>query len=144
MTGEKFTLRSAVYLILIDSGKVLLLRRFQTGWEDGKYTLIAGHLDGDETIAETMAREAKEEAGIEIEPSDLEVVHTMHRKSDKEYIDFFLTIKKWQGTPEIKEENKCDDMQWFPLDNLPENILPHVKTALENYNKGVSFSEYGW
>jgi 8-oxo-dGTP diphosphatase len=144
MTDEKFTLRSAVYLILIKDGKVLLLRRYQTGWEDGKYTLIAGHLDGGETVAETMSREAMEEAGLGIDTTDLEVVHTMHRKSDKEYIDFFLTIKKWQGDPEIKEKNKCDNMQWFSLNNLPENILPHVKTALENYNKGITFSEYGW
>ncbi len=143
MVDEKFTLRSAVYLILIDSGKVLLLRRFNTGWEDGKYTLIAGHLDGNETVAETMSREAREEAGLEINSTDLKVVHTMHRKSDREYIDFFLTINKWQGTPEIKEENKCDDVQWFPLNGLPENILPHVKTALENYSKGITFSEYG-
>lgn len=144
MVDEKFTLRSAVYLILIDNGKVLLLRRFHTGWEDGKYTLIAGHLDGDETVTETMSREAMEEADLKIDPLDLEVVHTMHRKSDKEYIDFFLTVKKWQGTPKIKEKNKCDDMQWFPLNNLPQNILPYVRTALENFNKGITFSEYGW
>ncbi len=41
--GKRFVLRSACYLILIREGKILLLRRFNTGWEDGKYTLIFGH-----------------------------------------------------------------------------------------------------
>lgn len=66
MNNERFTLRCATYLLLIKSGKILLQRRFNTGWKDGKYTLISGHLDGQETIAQAMVREAEEEAGIPI------------------------------------------------------------------------------
>ncbi len=35
MSNERFTLRAAVYLILIKDGKTLLSRRFNTGWLDG-------------------------------------------------------------------------------------------------------------
>jgi len=48
MSNERFILRCATYLLLIKSGKILFQRRFNTGWEDGKYTLISGHLEGDE------------------------------------------------------------------------------------------------
>lgn len=51
---------------------------------------------------------------------------------------------KWQGKPQIIEHDKCDDMQWFHLKNLPENTLLHIRQALESYANKVPFSEYGW
>lgn len=146
MNRERFTLRAAVYLMLIKDGNILLVRRFNTGWQDGKYSLISGHIDGGETVKQTMVREAKEEAGINLDPRNLHVVRTMHRKSNDnlEYIDFFLTADKWQGKPQIIEHDKCDDMKWFPLKNLPKILLPHIRQAIKNYFNKVSFSELGF
>jgi 8-oxo-dGTP pyrophosphatase MutT (NUDIX family) len=142
---NRFSLYSAVYLILVKDEKVLLLRRFQTGWEDGKYTLISGHLDGNESVASATSREALEEAGIVVDPNDLEVVHTMHQiGNENEYIDFYLVPKNWEGVPSNVEVDKCDDMQWFALDDLPDNLLPVVRVALEKYKNSVTFSEYRW
>jgi 8-oxo-dGTP diphosphatase len=145
MPNERFTLRAAVYLILIKNGKTLLSRRYKTGWMDGKYSLVAGHLDGNETVFDTMIREAFEEAGIKIEKKDLKPVKVLHRNSgDQEYMDFFFLAEKWEGQPTIKEPDKCDDMSWFPLNNLPENTLPYVRDVIENRNDGVPFIESGW
>lgn len=142
---KRFTLKSAVYLILKRKGKILLARRYKTGWMDGKYSLIAGHIDGEESISTSMIREAYEEAGIKVKYEDLIPAHVMHRKSsDTEYIDFFYIAKKWEGEPEIKEPNKCDRMEWFDLDKLPKNLLSYIKKALDNYNNGIAFSEIGW
>jgi 8-oxo-dGTP diphosphatase len=145
MSNERFTLRAAVYLILIRDGKTLLSRRYKTGWMDGKYSLIAGHLDGNETVFDTMIREASEEAGVKIAKRDLKPVKVLHRKSDdQEYMDFFFLAEKWKGEPSIKESDKCDDMSWFPIDDLPENTLPYVKNVIENYKDDVAFIESGW
>lgn len=143
MVNKIFLLWAACYLLLIKRSKILLLRRFNTGWEDGKYTLISGHLERGETVKEAMTREAKEEAGINLDPKNLHVVHVMHRKSNEnlEYIDFFLTVDKWKGAPDIGEKDKCDDMRWFSTDNLPGNLLPHVRQAIECYHKRIYFSE---
>ncbi len=72
-----------VYLVLIREERILLLRRYQTGYEDGNYSLVAGHVEAEETCKEAMIREAEEEAGIEIDYENLEVVHVMHRKIEK-------------------------------------------------------------
>ncbi len=142
---KRFTLKSAVYLILKKQGKILLARRYNTGWMDGKYSLIAGHIDGKESISASMIREAYEEAGIKVKYEDLIPAHVMHRcSSDEEYIDFFYLAKKWEGKPEIKEPHKCDKMEWFNFVNLPKNLLPYIKIALDNYAKAISFSEIGW
>ena len=46
---------SAVYLVLIEDGKILLSRRFNTGFEDGNYSLPSGHLDGFYSLASESA-----------------------------------------------------------------------------------------
>lgn len=142
---ERFKLIPAVYLILRRHDEVLLLRRFNTGYQDGNYALIAGHLDGDELGKTATAREAKEEAGIDINPSDMTFVHVAHRlgrNDDQERVDFFYEASKWQGEVTNMEPNKCDDLSWYPINQLPDNMLPFVRLVLENVAQGISYSEY--
>lgn len=142
---EWFKFISAVHLFLIKDGKVLLLRRFNTGYEDGNYSVPAGHIDGNERATQAMVREAREEVGIMINQNDLKMVHVMHRKkSMEERIDFFFVADKWQGNPKIMEPHKCDDLSWVPIDRLPQNVIPYVRTAVENYRNNTLFSEFGW
>lgn len=95
---ERFKLVVAVHLILVQNEKILLLRRYHTGYEDGNYSLVAGHIDGNESVITAMQREALEEAGITIKKEDLEIVHIMHRNSkDRESIDYFLSCKNYTG-----------------------------------------------
>lgn len=69
----------------------------------------------------------------------------MHRfKPDREYFDIYLRAEKWTGDIANTEPDKCDEIKWFQMDGLPNNILPEVKFALENINKNVHFSEFGW
>ena len=135
-SGERFRPKSAVYLMPMKDNQILLSRRFNTGWMDGMHSLISGHLGGNESVNEAMIREAFEEASIVVNEDDLIPATVIHRKTpDEEYIDFFFVITKWQGEIVIGEPNKCDEMKWFPIDDLPENILPHIKEALSNYEK---------
>jgi len=140
----RFKLVSAVHLFLIKDDKILLLRRFNTGYEDGNYSIIAGHLDGGEEIKTAMIREAKEEAGIDIANEDLSVVQVMHRLSDDERIDFFLQASKWSGEVKNMEPDKCDHLAWYPIDNLPDNIVSYVKRAIKNYGRNSWFDSFGW
>ena len=143
--SDKFTYIGSSYLFLIHDGKVLLQRRFNTGFEDGNYGVPSGHMDGEETVREGCAREMKEEIGIDINPNNLEVVHVMHRKAAKdERFDFFMVAEKYEGEIENKEPDKCDDISWFDLDNLPDNMIDYVRRALEAYKDGIHYSEYGW
>lgn len=144
MQKERFKLRSAVYLLLIKDEKVLLLRRFNTGWMDGKYSLISGHLDGGETVSTAIIREAFEEAKIKIKKEDLIPATVVDRKSDVEYIDFFFVTNKWEGEPTIGEPEKCDDLSWFSINDLPNNLLTFIKEAIENYKNKTAFFESGW
>lgn len=145
---ERFKLIPAVHLLLIKKDEILLLLREGTGWMDGFYSVPAGHLDGGEPASVGTARETLEEIGVKIEPADFRLVHVMHRQRQSstasERIDLFFTPEKWSGEPENIESEKCGGLKWFPLDNLPENMVPYVKSAIEKFRQGDSYSEFGW
>ena len=142
---DNFTYVGASYLFLIENNKILLQRRCNTGFQDGNYGVPAGHLDGGETAREGCVREIKEEIGIDVKVDDLSVVQVMHRKAaNDERVDFFMTTKSYSGDIQNCEPNKCDDLSWFSLDELPENIIDYVKVAIEKYKEGVVYTEFGW
>ena len=123
---------------------MLLLRRFNTGYEDGNYSVPAGHLDGGEQVTQTAIREAREEIGIELAPDDVKVVGIMHRKAEDERIDFFVAATRWAGEPRNCEPDKCDQLRWVDLNTLPESVIPYVRRALENYLAERWFDSFGW
>ena len=131
MSKKRFQMPVAVHLLLIRKGKILLLRRFNTGYEDGNYSVVAGHLDGNEDVKSAMIREAREEAGIDIKPNNIQIVGVIHRKSEGERIDFFLAADSWYNEIVNMEPKKCDDLSWLEIDNLPINIIPYVKRAIK-------------
>ncbi|MDP3795196.1 MAG: NUDIX domain-containing protein [bacterium] len=143
--GERFTLVPEVFLILVRGGEILLARRFQTGYEDGNYYMVAGHVEGRETMREAAAREAKEEAGIIIDPACLEHKLTMHRWcGNHERIGCYFLAPTWAGEAQNREPDKCDDMRWFPLTQLPSNTTPHIRVAVDCYVNGISYVDFGW
>ena len=141
---ERMRAPVTAHLFLLRSGQVLLLRRFQTGYEDGNYSVVAGHLEAGETVYQAAVREAEEEAGVRIRERDLRVVGVMQRKSNDERMDFFLAAPTWEGEVSNREPGKCDGLIWRALDDLPENTIPYVRRAIANYRDGRWFDVYGW
>lgn len=134
----------AVHLFFLRDEHILLLRRFNTGYEDGNYSVVAGHVEAGETVTQAVVREAAEEVGVTLAPQDIQVVHVMNRKSEDERIDFFVLVPRWSGDITNTEPHKCDQLAWFPLASLPPNTIPYVRAALERYQAGGYYSEFGW
>ena len=125
----RFRIVPEVYLVLVRDGRALMLRRFNTGYEDGRYSLVAGHVEGGEALAAAMAREAREEAGLILRPEDLTLVHTMHRRAEEERLGFFFRPERWAGEPVNREPHKCDDLSWFPVGDWPQTTIPYPRGA---------------
>lgn len=137
----------ASYLFLIKEDKVLLLQRANTGYCDGYYSVIAGYLDKWESFTNAMIREAKEEAWIDLDRDKLKVAHIQHRKSDgdgSERVDTYFVATEWNGEIKNTEPDKCSDISWFSLNNLPNDMIDCVRLSLENIKNWVFYSELGW
>jgi 8-oxo-dGTP pyrophosphatase MutT (NUDIX family) len=122
----------------------LLIRRFNTGFADGQYSVPAGHLDGGETVIAAAVREAQEEVGVHIKADCIHFSHVMHRLDGEERVDFFVQVSAWEGEPVNAEPDKCDDIRWVNVDDLPENTVPYIKQALHNHRNKIRFDEFGW
>ena len=125
-----------VILLLMRNGRILLRERVNTGYGDGAYEPPTGQLADQETIVETAIRVASAEAGIVIRTENVSLAHVMHDVSGSGGIAFVLTVSGWQG------EYTSPDARWFPVGNLPTNMLDRSRVALRNYAEGMRFSTY--
>ncbi|HEX2963758.1 MAG TPA: NUDIX domain-containing protein [Ignavibacteriales bacterium] len=141
---ERSLYPAAIHLFFRKGDDILLLRRFNTGYEDGNYSVVAGHVEFGETATQAGIREAKEEVGVTIDPGDLKIHGIMHRKSGDERIDFFAFVDRWEGVIKNMEEHKCDGLLWADIASLPENTIPYIKRALELSEKPLWYEEFGW
>lgn len=133
-----------VHMFFLRGNRILLIRRYQTGYMDGHYSVPAGHLDGNEPVRRAAVREANEEIGVQIDPGDIDFAGVFHRSEGDERVDFFVQVRVWKGEPFNAEPEKCDELRWTEIDDLPENIIPYIRRAIENYQTGVPFEEFGW
>lgn len=133
-----------VHLLFFRGDQVLLLRRFNTGYADGQYSVPAGHLDGGETVIAAARREGREETGVRIDGEDVAFSSVVHRKDGDERVDFFVHVRAWQGEPVNTEPEKCDELRWVSVNQLPANVIPYVRQAIHNHLTGISFNEFGW
>lgn len=138
----------AVQGLVLDGSRVLLARRRGSGYHDGEFGLPAGHVDGGEPLRAALVREVVEEVGIVVRPEDAELVLTAHlapeRPGDREYLHAFFVVRRWDGEPRIGEPEKCDELRWAELDDLPSDTVDHVRAAVEAWRAGQPLLEWGW
>lgn len=143
--NERFKTITAVFTVIEKDGKVLLLRRANTGWLDGYFDLPSGHLEPEESIKEATVRELKEETGLEVKPDDARLINIYqnYHSPERPYIGFIFKADSWTGEPKICEPDKCDEMGFFSLNELPRTT-PYVRLALGNLaSRDVTFSFFG-
>ncbi len=145
--GGHFKAFSAIFPILPrNSGgreEVLLHRRANTGYQDGKWDFAgSGHVDEAETAMQAVVHECEEELGIHVETRDLTFAHVSHRLSkERTYYDLYFIVERYGGTPSIMEPGKSTELRWFPVGDLPEDMIGVRKSALENYRAAKHYSE---
>ena len=135
-----------VYLVLLQGEQILLSLRTNTGYEDLKWSLVAGHVENNESATDALIREAAEEIGIIIDARDLTVSHVMQRKSDRENVDIFISCARWKNKIVNKEPEKCGDLKFFELlnINIGHNIIDYIVTAINYIKNNIFYSEYGY
>lgn len=145
------TYPAAVYLCLRDErGRVLLLRRAGTGYRDGELALPAGHIEPGESATAALLRETREELGLDLPATAVRMALVQHGTADgTAYVDFVFTAALPAALPagahpRIAEPDKASELLWAPLDDLPADVIPVIRNALEALARGDTYTEYGW
>lgn len=135
---ERALFRLIVHTFIFDAdGRLLLIRRANTGFLDGFYTLPGGHVDRGESVARAATREVAEEVCVAV--AEIEPVAAMPYRHG---VDFLFEARRWSGTARIGEPESCDDLRWAPPDRLPDPTAPFVTKALELRANGIWYHEF--
>jgi 8-oxo-dGTP pyrophosphatase MutT (NUDIX family) len=151
-THDRFVVVPASYVFflrLVDGrDQVLLQLRRNTGFMDDHWAAAAaGHVEKGETAYDAARREATEEVGVA--DLELEFVTAMQRTQGgepiDERIDFFFSCRTWSGEPRIMEPAKAAALEWFPLDALPDPVVPHELKVLRGLTDRIAaYSSFGF
>ncbi|MEN3303850.1 MAG: 8-oxo-dGTP diphosphatase [Micromonosporaceae bacterium] len=148
MPTQPFRVAVAVYGILRDQDRMLLIRRAGTGYRDGQLSLPAGHLEGGEDAVTGLVRELREELGIEADPRSCRLALLLHSApedaEDREYLHLFFFVDDWRGEPSIAEPDKCSELRWTDGSALPSDLVDYVGEALTAIRRGESLALRGW
>jgi 8-oxo-dGTP diphosphatase len=128
--GSQASLRHvAVDNLVLDQGKILLVKRTGKLLEGNKWGLVGGFVERNETIKEAAVREIKEETGYNvIDVTLLRIIDTPNRPAeDRQNIAFvnFCTVGEKTGDADWESS----DQRWFDLDAIP----PKEQIAFDHY-----------
>ncbi|CAL9391597.1 NUDIX hydrolase [Streptomyces sp. enrichment culture] len=129
------------------AGRVLLgLRHHDSAFAPNTWHFLAGHCEQESAVL-CLVREAEEEAGLCIDPRDVEFVHVLHQlpgPGRRPRLQLVFRARAWTGVPEVREPDKCLAWQWWDPDALPERVVPYTREAIAHVRAGRPYSEAGW
>ena len=145
--SRHFQLIVDIHLLLVANGDLLLGRRANTGYGDGAYEPPSGRLAERETLVEAAVRVAAAQMGIALDPARVALAHVLHDVSGVGRMAFFLTADGWgdeacQVPPVVQGTRSYSDFGWYPLTDLPANMIDRARVAVRNYAAGARFSTY--
>lgn len=140
--GSNTSLRHiTVNVIVIKDGRILMGKRGTYKGkpiiESGKWALIGGFFDRDETLVQAAKREVLEETGWKIDTVNLFRINDNPNrpKEDRQNVDMIFLA---QATEKVgKPDEEVTETEWFSFDNLPPRdqiAFDHVD-SIELYQK---------
>lgn len=102
----------------------------------GTWALPGGHLEFNERLVDALCREAKEEMGIKISPSDLKlisIVDDLQPENNLHYVHVSFEMHNSHLQPQLMEPDRCEEWRFFHVDELPQKFFPPHQGIIENY-----------
>lgn len=128
-------------IIYNEKNQILLLKRQNTGYEDGKLSLPGGHLESRETVTDGLIRELEEEIGVSFKEFELELVRVLNRYVDgNNYIDFIFKTNIQKRIPTNLEKEVCSEIVWKDVSDL-ENTIDYIKELFRSDEVYLTFEK---
>jgi NAD+ diphosphatase len=106
-------LHPAVIVLVKDGDRCLLARK--ASWAAGRYALVAGFVDNGESLEGAVAREVKEEVGVDVK--DIRYVGSQNWPFPSQLMVGF--VASYAGGAIRVDPDELEDARWFPSNDLP-------------------------
>lgn len=126
--------RVGVGVLLVNAHKGVLLTLRERAPEAGCWSIVGGKVDFMERLEQCAVREAREEAGVEVELVGLLCV-TDHVLPDEEQ---HWVAPAYLGRIVSEDVRNCEpdktrEVRWFEFGSVPENLTITARNAIEAY-----------
>jgi 8-oxo-dGTP diphosphatase len=124
-------------IIVNDDGEVFMARRGKEATnERGLWEFPGGKVEFGEKLKDAVRREIKEEFDIDIEVIELlDVVDHILPDEGQHWVSPSYVCRLVSGEPRIVEPDKCDEICWYPIDNIPSNITQATQVNADDYRE---------
>jgi len=113
-------------------GKFLVQKR-KGSHGAGCWALPGGHVEAGESLETTCGREVYEETGLYIKNVQrLTFRNAIFLEEQKHYVTLFFSADYAGGDVKIMEPNKCDEMKWCTLLDVPEPRFGTLSSVLNS------------
>lgn len=133
-------------MLILERGEDLLLAERAGGYAAGQLNLPSGKVEFGEDVFTAVAREAKEEVGVDIDLDALRIVHVMQYRNPEGDVrlSWFLATSHWSGEPVNAEPEKCARIFWCKRSEIPDITYESNALGIQHYLKGEPHSVHGW
>ena len=119
-------------VIIIRNGKILLGKR-RNAHGAGSWCCPGGHLEYGESFETCARREVMEETGLEImNIRKGTFTNDRFEKEDRHYVTLFMLADCPEGTPAVREPEKCERWDWFSKTALPRPLFLPLQNLINS------------
>ena len=119
--------------VIISRNGTILLGKRRNAHGEGTWCCPGGHLEYGESLEACARREVMEETGLEIVNIRRGTfTNDLFEKEGKHYVTLFMLADCEQGTPEVREPEKCERWAWFAREALPQPLFLPLQNLLKD------------
>lgn len=123
--NNKLHIVSVVAVIRNQDGKYLVLKRSEHEIAfPGMYTFPGGKVEDNDTVEETLVKEAREEANLQLKPGKILLKDKSFVRPDEQTVKVFSYLCEVEDVSGLKISDDFTDYKWITLGDLKN--IPHV------------------
>jgi len=133
--GDRRIIVPGVRAVIRDGqGRVLLIRRS----DNGMWGMPAGAMELDESVADALKREVKEETGLDVISAEPMAIYSEPRFSftsayggKHQMFAFVFIVTEWSGTL-VTTTDETRDARFFDPDDLPDDTMDFYRETVDD------------
>ena len=126
--GEKIPLNRYIIVVLsfIQNSKGEFLVQKRSKQKDGKFASTGGHAKTGENSIEAIISEIREELGLNVLPSELNLIYSGREDTERVFFDIYYLKKDFDIESLTLQKEEVDFVEWDSIEKINELIANNL------------------